>query len=510
MLLATNNNKNNQSDEQEIEEEEEARLKILQARRRQIRQVLKAAEATRQFRLQNGYVPEIDAATGKPVKSDGQVAAAVTAFVLAAGAVALRIGGRAALVSAVGLDFLSSDDNPELKANLDLILQTAETADPTTKVFLFAAAWTAVKVLCFDAGGIVLALSAGILFGGVIQGALASAAAATLGSCAAYALAQLDTPVRQKALQLLEDSPSLIRGVEKVIARDGLKAVLTLRLAPILPIPIGLYNYVYGVIGVPLWQFAGGIFLGSIKPYLLDSYLGYFGKEVLRGSQGDPLQDFLLLGALGVSVLIGVFASQLASETWETVLEEVEAEKQQRAQAGEDDDDKEGEDDDDGIVRNIMGVEVPEFLVGFQLALRQADERIGALIDEECVAKVWNCTATSDLPLERDPARQPHSLEVTRAHQGIDLGAELCDGLVLSPLLFGAFLKYADPLFDPDAERDDDDDDVVLRSNSVARISATGEDDTARQELLSQLSSVKVETRKRLAELNERIRQEGK
>ena len=68
-------------------------------------------------------------------------------------------------------------------------------------------------------------------------------------------------------------------GVEKVVARDGLKAVLTLRLAPILPIPIGLYNYVYGVTNVPIGQFAGGIFLGSLKPYLLDSYLGYFGKE---------------------------------------------------------------------------------------------------------------------------------------------------------------------------------------------------------------------------------------
>jgi uncharacterized membrane protein YdjX (TVP38/TMEM64 family) len=56
----------------------------------------------------------------------------------------------------------------------------------------------------------------------------------------------------------------------QVVAKDGLKAILTLRLAPVLPITIGLYNYVYGVTNVPYFDFAGGIFLGSLKPYLLD------------------------------------------------------------------------------------------------------------------------------------------------------------------------------------------------------------------------------------------------
>ena len=262
-------------------------MKILSARRQQVRQTLKAAEAVRHVRLRRGLVPALDAETGKPVQSDGKLAVTVTAFGLAAGAIALRVGGRAALVSAVGLDFIA--ESPELKDNLEQVLTAAETMDPATKVALFVAAWTAVKVLCFDAGGVVLALAAGLLFGGVLQGAVASAAAATWGSCVAYTLAQLDTPVRQKALQLLQDYPSL-RGIEKVVAKDGWKAVLTLRLAPVLPIPIGLYNYVYGVTNVPVAQFAAGIFLGSLKPYLLDSYLGYFGKEVIQGGGGGGRQ----------------------------------------------------------------------------------------------------------------------------------------------------------------------------------------------------------------------------
>ena len=101
--------------------EEEARLKILQARRQQIRGTLKAAESLRNYRIQNDMVPELDPETGKPIKSDCKSAVTLTAFVVAAGAIALRVGGRAALISAVGLDFMN--ENPSLKENLDNILE---------------------------------------------------------------------------------------------------------------------------------------------------------------------------------------------------------------------------------------------------------------------------------------------------------------------------------------------------------------------------------------------------
>ena len=213
---------------------------------------------------------EIDEETGKPTKSDSKLALTLSAFVVAAGAVTLRVGGRAALISGLGLDFAA--ENPELKENMDQFLAYASSLGIGTEALLFVLAWTIVKVFCFDTGGIVLAFSSGILFGGVIQGAIFSAFAATVGSSVAYFLAKIDTPVRKKALELVEEYPSL-RGIEKVVAEDGLKAVLTLRLAPLIPvIPIGAYNYIYGVTGVPFFDFAGGIFLGSLKPYLLGTH----------------------------------------------------------------------------------------------------------------------------------------------------------------------------------------------------------------------------------------------
>ena len=40
-----------------------------------------------------------------------------------------------------------------------------------------------------------------------------------------------------------------------------------LRLAPLLPIPIGGYNYLYGATDLALAQFVPAMFLGSLKPY---------------------------------------------------------------------------------------------------------------------------------------------------------------------------------------------------------------------------------------------------
>jgi uncharacterized membrane protein YdjX (TVP38/TMEM64 family) len=432
--------------DKEVEQIEEVRLNIWKNRRGQVRGMLKGAESLRHFRLANGFVPEVDPDTGKPVQSDGgKAAVTLTAFALAAGAIVLRIGGRAALISAVGLDFLT--DNPDLQGQVQQVLEYTETMDPLLKGGIFCLAWTMTKVFCFDAAGIVLALSSGILFGGVLAGTLMSAFGATVGSSVAFGLAKADTPIRKKALEIVQDNPSL-RGIEKVVAEDGLKAVLTLRLAPVLPIPLGMYNYVYGISNVKYFDFAGGIFLGSLKPYLLDSYLGYFGKTLVDGTAGQDggFQDYILVAVLGVSVLIGVFASQLASETWDAVLEEQKVEEE--AAKGED------EQDDDRVLTEFFGQKLPQWMVGFQCALQDAEERMTDLVYEEYDAKYWNVTdgqSVSGTLAQENPALKPTSPEIAYRYQGIDMGGSTCDGLVLSPILFSFFLKLSNPFFDEEA-----------------------------------------------------------
>jgi hypothetical protein len=146
-----------------------------------------------------------------------------------------------------------------------------------------------------------------------------------------------------------------------------------------------------------------------------------------------------------VSVLIGVFASQLANETWESINEEIEIEK--KAAAAKEDT------TGDGVMRQIMGMDLPQWIVGFQLSLQAADERVGAMIVEEYNAKVWNYTQ-EELELNPiiNPAAQSSSPEVANANKGFDFPSSICDGLVLSPNLLSAYLRYADPLYNEEEQ----------------------------------------------------------
>lgn len=402
------------------------------------------------------------------------------------------------------------------KENLDQVLAYADQTNQLAKVALFTGAWTAVKVLCFDAAGIGLALASGILFGGVIQGAVASAAAATFGSSVAFTLAKLDTPIRRKALDILQEYPSL-RGIEKVVAEDGLKAILTLRLAPILPIPIGMYNYIYGVTKVPYLSFCGGIFLGSLKPYLLDSYLGYFGMQLVEGSSSSDsssgLQDVILLVAFGISVLIGVFSTQLASETYDSVLAEIDAEKKAAKQS-----DHEASSPNDNVTTEFLGFKLPPWIVGFQHVWKEADQSIQEMIDMEFEARVWNYTETDkvtghllNLPLDlEDPSCRSDSPEEMGANQGINVGLSLCESLVLSPLLSATLFKLADPLYI--AEEDDDLQERLKYRYLAKKNQSTilgNETDGIRQGMLQRLADIREQTMDRIKVIDERLFRAG-
>ena len=117
-------------------------------------------------------------------KEDVRSAIAATAFAVAVGATVLRVGGRAALLSVAGLDFMQDSG---LKDQVDQAIAYADDLG-SLKLVVFAGAWCLTKVACLDAIGIVLAISSGILFGGVWQGGAISAACATLGSAAAFGL----------------------------------------------------------------------------------------------------------------------------------------------------------------------------------------------------------------------------------------------------------------------------------------------------------------------------------
>ena len=135
----------------------------------------------------------------------------------------------------------------------------------------FAAAWCFAKLLCLDPLTFLLALSSGVLFGGVLQGALISTTCATLGSTLAFLVSR--NFARERFERVIAKVPTL-RALDRAVASEAFKTVLVLRLSPLLPIPIGAYNYIYGATTMTAIDFAPAMFVGSLKPYLLDSYLG--------------------------------------------------------------------------------------------------------------------------------------------------------------------------------------------------------------------------------------------
>ena len=265
-----------------------------------------------------------------------QSTVSTTAFGVVLVALVVRFGGRAALLQVLGLD-VGADQ--EIAQRIDGFVVWARSINIAGFEDLglwvgYAGAFTFAKVLCLDALTFLLAVSSGVLFGGVVKGALAATACATLGSTVAFGLARYGRPrLREKLLILVRRDPKT-RALERAVVERGFATVLVLRLAPLLPIPIGGYNYLYGATAMDLVQFVPAMFLGSVKPYAFDAYLGVVGKQVVDdvaggGAAAPGLSDPVIIGVFAAFLAIGALSSELAGQAWREIEE---------ASAGDDDD----------------------------------------------------------------------------------------------------------------------------------------------------------------------------
>lgn len=255
---------------------------------------------------------------------------AASAAAVLVGALVIRLGGRAALVSVVGLDAVAELG---IGDQIDQVLQYADAAGGWT-IVAFLAAWVVAKVFLIDVISLALALSSGLLFGGVLEGAFISSLGSTLGSLTAFGLSR--TLLQERVGKQIEKQP-VARALSKVVEEDGFKTVLVLRLSPVLPIPLGTYPYIYGTSKLNPLTFIAATYLGGLKPYLLDAYLGIFSKQIIDGESAistDGSKDLLLLVGLGALVLVGVFATQLANESFDRVRQEVRKDEEARREAG--------------------------------------------------------------------------------------------------------------------------------------------------------------------------------
>ena len=262
-------------------------------------------------------------AGGRSTEEKSKDAFVASAAAVVVGAVVLRLGGRAALVSVLGLDVVA---DLGIGDAVDDVVAFSNSLGPFA-VLGFFGAWTVAKVFLVDFISIALAFSSGILFGGVFPGALLATTGATLGSLVAFQLSR--GLAQERVAETVENQP-IARALAKVVEEDGFKTVFVLRLAPILPIPLGAYSYIYGASALDALPFTAATFLGGVKPYLIDSYLGVFTKQIIDGDAMDSSKDIILLVGLGVLVLVGVFATDLAGESWDLVQQEMKRDAELR------------------------------------------------------------------------------------------------------------------------------------------------------------------------------------
>ena len=128
-------------------------------------------------------------------------------------------------------------------------------------------------------------------------------------------------------------------------------------------------------------------------------------------------------------------------------------------------------------MKNIMGLDVPEWVIGLQLTYQEAANRLDNLIDSEYQAKVWNYTKEETIPPNLDPALALTSPENVYKYKGLDFGLALCDGFTLDFVLFQTFLKYSDPLFQGDSKVMSDIDLVPIADPSNEEIVTSRYDD---------------------------------
>ena len=161
----------------------------------------------------------------------------ISAFLIAITAAVLRLGGRAGFISFLGLDFIA-DSN--IKNQVSDFVTYFQTIDGTVQLAVFFLAWLGAKAFCVDFFTVILAFSSGVLFGGILQGTAVSVACSSGASLCVFLLARYF--LREQTEKEIQRRPAF-RAVERAVAREGFKTVFTLRLSPLLPIPIAAYNY---------------------------------------------------------------------------------------------------------------------------------------------------------------------------------------------------------------------------------------------------------------------------
>ncbi len=158
--------------------------------------------------------------------------------------------------------------------------------------------------------GGVLSLGGGFFFG-LWWGTLLVLTGNILGAAAAYAAGRFLG--RQVLLRRLHGDPRWA-AFDEAVGRHGPRLVFYSQLNPLFP--TSLFNYFYGVMGVPFWVCLGWIALGQLPGLFLYAYLGTLGQLGLRLARGETSPGWadyaVWFGGLAVTLVVSLLLARTA------------------------------------------------------------------------------------------------------------------------------------------------------------------------------------------------------
>ncbi len=173
--------------------------------------------------------------------------------------------------------------------------------------------------------GSVLTLGAGFLFG-VPIGLLSAWIGATAGACVAFLVGR--NLARDWVAAKIAANPKFA-AMDEVVAREGFKIVLLLRLSPIFP--FNFLNYALGLTKVSFGEYALASLIGMLPGGLMYVYFGSAARslaEVATGKveTGWAGQAFFWIG-LAATVIVAGFVTRLARKSLKESENRVRTEK---------------------------------------------------------------------------------------------------------------------------------------------------------------------------------------
>jgi len=197
---------------------------------------------------------------------------------------------------------------PFLQWTVDFI-QWAKGMGPTGGV-VYALFYIAGTALFFP--GLPLTLGAGFLYGAVI-GTLVVSPASVAGASLAFLIARYFA--RDWVTRRLKKYPQAA-AIDRAIEKNGFKAVVLLRLQPVLP--FNILNYALGLTSIRLRDYMLASWIGMFPATVLYVYLGSVMNDIsdlLRGRPNSGMAGrFLLWGGLAAIVVLVWWLGRIAKK----------------------------------------------------------------------------------------------------------------------------------------------------------------------------------------------------